>query len=156
MAPGTVEPPAVVEQALPAVASPAQGGPKAPEKTVAGLPVPKIAKLTHDDGVVRTLLVPQTVEQLRDFYVVRDFKPVDHPEGFAIFITENGPVIQVLRGVGPQAEIVLIAAAEARKEEPGKGESFVPMTDEQAAELRRRLEAGEPTEALPQPPPENL
>lgn len=123
----------------------------ASQRLIGEVPVPMRATTTMEGGGTVHLTVTQGVDQLRRFYVARGFKPVDHPEGFAIFVAEQGPIVQVLRGVGPRSEIVIIEKL-VQAEPPPAPEPSPRPTEAALKELERRLRANEPTENLPQPP----
>lgn len=120
-------------------------------RMVGQIPVPLRAAVTLEDGDTVSLTITQTVDQLRAFYLRRGYKVLDHPEGFAIFVTENGPIIQVLKGVGPRSDIVIIQKLTRESETPSPEPSPRP-TPELLRELEKRLRSDEPTENLPQPP----
>lgn len=122
------------------------------ERKVGGVPVPRRAKVTFENDGTYNLSVTQTIDQLRDFYVGRGYQPVSHPEGFAIFVSERGPIVQVLKGVGPRSEIVVIEKVFSDAAPPPAQESVTRKTAEQIKEIEKRLNANEPTESLPQPP----
>lgn len=148
---GKEAPPASVEARLTEAAKPAAEQ----VHTVGSVPVPRLAKVTFENQGTYNLSVTQTVDQLRTFYQQRGYKPVDHPEGFAVFVSEKGPIIQVLRGVGPRCEIVIIEKVVSDAPPPVE-EALAPKTPEELEQLQKRLRSDEPTENLPHPPARDL
>ncbi len=145
-----------VPKPLPAVekvlaAAEPTGKERAPERFEGTVPVPLISRVTMENGGTVNVSVTQTVEELRRFYVERGFEPVDHPEGFAVFMGDKGPIVQVLKGVGPRSEIVIIQEL-VDPNPPPERPATPRLTGSEILKIQERLRGDEPTEKLPQPP----